>query len=151
MKKAYRAVMFSCLTPGRDARLLPRLRPRPAWPWALNSSRRRPVYFSSGSPYKIYRARKVLDWPKRCKLAHAFLWEYKSNRLKLAQLLGRHGGFLTQGGVRVTFTPTRRPAGLRAARVRRGGRGDKSECHFRKKAAGWDRKPGMKRLSCTAK
>ena len=22
------------------------------------------------------RARKVLDWPKRCKLAHAFMWEY---------------------------------------------------------------------------
>jgi hypothetical protein len=21
-------------------------------------------------------ARKVLGWPKRCKLAHAFLWEY---------------------------------------------------------------------------
>ena len=22
------------------------------------------------------KARKVLVWPKRCKLAHAFLWEY---------------------------------------------------------------------------
>jgi hypothetical protein len=30
----------------------------------------------------------VLGWPKRCKLAHAFLWEYSCNSLKLAQLLG---------------------------------------------------------------
>jgi hypothetical protein len=28
-------------------------------------------------------------------LAHAFLWEYRQKRLKLAQLLGRHGVFLT--------------------------------------------------------
>jgi hypothetical protein len=37
---------------------------------------------------------KVLGLPKRCKLAHAFLWDgYK--RLKLAQLLGQLGVFLT--------------------------------------------------------
>ena len=29
-------------------------------------------------------ARKVLGWPKRWKLDHAFLWEYSYNRLKLA-------------------------------------------------------------------
>ena len=49
------------------------------------------------------RARKVSGWPKRCKLAHAFLWEcncYKG--LKLAQLLGQPGVFLTPGGTRRT-------------------------------------------------
>ena len=40
-------------------------------------------------------AKKVLDWPKICKLAHAFLREYSYKRLKLAQLLGQLGGFLT--------------------------------------------------------
>ena len=40
-------------------------------------------------------ARKVLGWPKICKLAHAFLWEYSLKRLKLAQLLGQLGAFLT--------------------------------------------------------
>ena len=40
----------------------------------------------------ILRARKVLGWPKRCKLAHAFLWEHSYKRLKLqAQLLGQLG------------------------------------------------------------
>jgi hypothetical protein len=39
-------------------------------------------------------ARKVLGWPKRRKLAHAFPWEYMCKRLKLAQFLGRHGAFL---------------------------------------------------------
>ena len=28
---------------------------------------------------------------------------------------------------------------------------DKSDCHFRKAATEYDRKPGIKRLSCTAK
>ena len=37
----------------------------------------------------------MLDWPKNCKLAHAFLWEYWCKRLKLAQLLGQLGVFLT--------------------------------------------------------
>ena len=40
-------------------------------------------------------ARKLLGWPKICKLAHAFLWEYNYQRLKLAQLLGQLGVFLT--------------------------------------------------------
>jgi hypothetical protein len=37
----------------------------------------------------------VLHWPKICKLAHVFLWEYSYKRLKLAQLLAQLGGFLT--------------------------------------------------------
>jgi hypothetical protein len=37
----------------------------------------------------------VLGWPKICKLAHAFLWEYSHKRLELAQLLGQLGVFLT--------------------------------------------------------
>jgi hypothetical protein len=41
------------------------------------------------------RARKVLGWPTRCKLAQAFLREYSCKRLKLAQLLGQPGVFLT--------------------------------------------------------
>ena len=40
-------------------------------------------------------ARKVLGWPRRCKLAHEFLWEYSCKMLKLAQLLGQLGVFLT--------------------------------------------------------
>jgi hypothetical protein len=37
----------------------------------------------------------VLGWPKICKLAHVFLWECSYKRLKLAQLLGQRGVFLT--------------------------------------------------------
>ena len=37
----------------------------------------------------------MIGWTKLCKLVHAFLWENSHNRLKLAQLLGRHGAFLT--------------------------------------------------------
>jgi hypothetical protein len=33
--------------------------------------------------------RKSLGWPKRCTLAHAFLWEYSDKRLKLTQLMGQ--------------------------------------------------------------
>jgi hypothetical protein len=40
-------------------------------------------------------ARRVLGWPERYELAHAFLWEYSCKRLKLAQLLGQLGVFLT--------------------------------------------------------
>ena len=38
---------------------------------------------------------KVLGWPKRCKLALAFMWEHSYKGLKLAQLLGQLGVFLT--------------------------------------------------------
>jgi hypothetical protein len=37
----------------------------------------------------------VLGWPKRCRLAHVFLWEYSYKRLELAQVLGQLGVFLT--------------------------------------------------------
>ena len=46
-------------------------------------------------PPRVLPASKVLGWPKRYKLAHAFLWEYIYKRLKLAQLLGQLGDFLT--------------------------------------------------------
>jgi hypothetical protein len=39
---------------------------------------------------------KVLGWPRRCGLAHAFLWEHSCKKLELAQLLGRHGVLLTK-------------------------------------------------------
>jgi hypothetical protein len=38
-----------------------------------------------------------LGWPKRCQLAHAFLWGASYKRLKLTQLLGQLGVFLTPG------------------------------------------------------
>ena len=40
-------------------------------------------------------ARKV-RWPKRYKLAHALPWEYSYKGLRLAQLLGQLGVFLTR-------------------------------------------------------
>jgi hypothetical protein len=55
---------------------------------AASSARNTPA--SCGAP-----PRKVLGWPNRCKLAHAFLWEYSYKRLKLVQLLGQLGFFLT--------------------------------------------------------
>ena len=39
----------------------------------------------------------VRSRPKRCKLAHAFLWEYSDKGLKMAQLLGQHGVSLASG------------------------------------------------------
>jgi hypothetical protein len=48
------------------------------------------------------RARTVLGWPKRRKLAHAFLWKYSYKRLKLAQLLAQLGVFLTWARVAST-------------------------------------------------
>ena len=41
-------------------------------------------------------ARKAFGWPKRCKLACAFTWDYIYKGLKLAQLLGQLGVFLTR-------------------------------------------------------
>ena len=43
-------------------------------------------------------ARKLLGWPKICKLAHTFLWEHSCKGEKLAQLLGQLGVFLTEAG-----------------------------------------------------
>ena len=39
----------------------------------------------------------MFGWPKRCKLARAFLWEHSYKTLMLAQLLGQLGVFLTLG------------------------------------------------------
>ena len=62
--------------------------PRPSIPPSPN----RPHVGSDRAPQ---RARMVLGWPKICKLAHAFLWECNHKQLKLAQLLGQVGVFLT--------------------------------------------------------
>jgi hypothetical protein len=45
-------------------------------------------------------ARKVSGCPKICKLAHAFMWEYSDEMIKLAQLLGQLGVFFAGGGRR---------------------------------------------------
>ena len=58
------------------------------------------------------RARKVLGWPKRWKLAHAFPWEYSCKRLKLAQLLGQPGVFLTAARS-ASSAPSSRATGAR--------------------------------------
>jgi hypothetical protein len=58
----------------------------------------RPVLAAAGSTSAVAQsapARKALGWPKRCKLTHAFLWEYCYKRLKFAQRLGQLGVFLT--------------------------------------------------------
>jgi hypothetical protein len=52
----------------------------------------RPSQRADSSPI----ARKVLGWPKRCKLAHAFLWEFSYKRLKLAQPLCQLAVFPTR-------------------------------------------------------
>ena len=51
-----------------------------------------------------FQARKVFGWPKRCRLAHAFLQKYSYKRLKLAQLLGQLGVFLTSAARRPSLT-----------------------------------------------
>jgi hypothetical protein len=47
----------------------------------------------------------VSGWPKRSKLAHAFLWGYSDKRLELAQLLGQRGAFLTWDGLPLIAPP----------------------------------------------
>ena len=55
----------------------------------------------------------VLGWPKRCKLARAFRWEYNSyKRLDLAQLLGQRGVFLTFACVAPTAASRRRSSAV---------------------------------------
>jgi hypothetical protein len=56
-------------------------------------------------------SRKVLGWPRRCKLAHAFRWEYSYKRLKLAHRLGQLGAFLTKGTL-TALCPVYREAGI---------------------------------------
>jgi hypothetical protein len=95
--------------------------PRSTWcaPPAVQQFVRHPVYCLRGSLSKIHRAAReclyhrgltlcrslcwaqeslkhawgetMSDWPKRCRLARAFRWEYGHQRLKLAQLLGQRG------------------------------------------------------------
>jgi hypothetical protein len=57
----------------------------------------RPAAYSAGSTSADmpWPSEKGVSWPKICKLAHAFLWGYSYKRLKLAQLLGQLGTFLT--------------------------------------------------------
>jgi hypothetical protein len=49
-------------------------------------------------------ARKVLGWPKIRELAHTFLWEYGYKMMKLAQLLGQLGVFLTLDVMLINFS-----------------------------------------------
>ena len=49
----------------------------------------------------VASVRKVVGWPKKCKLTHAFLWEYSCKWLKLAQLLGQLGVVLAPGVVQL--------------------------------------------------
>ena len=56
--------------------------------------------FTTRARQRVHPARKMLGWPKRCKLAHAILREYCYERPKLAQLLGQLGVFLTHRGAR---------------------------------------------------
>jgi hypothetical protein len=53
---------------------------------------------------------------QRCKLAHAFLWEYKYKELKLAQLLGQLGIFLASKGA--VALPFQKPRRLSCCRIR---------------------------------
>ena len=62
---------------------------------------------------------KVLGWPRRCGLAHAFLWEHSCKKLKLAQLLGQRGVFLTCGDTQ--------PGGWEGPARREGGGGIRPE------------------------
>jgi hypothetical protein len=61
----------------------------PGWPASSLSPAR------LGACGRPRQARKVLGWPNRCKSARTFLWEYSDDMLKLAQLLGQLGVFLT--------------------------------------------------------
>ena len=61
-------------------------------------------------------ARKVLGWPKRCKLAHAFRWKYCYKGLKLAKLLDQLGAFLTSFRAEVLGWPKRYKLALHSCR-----------------------------------
>ena len=75
------------------------------------------IRLSDADPRQTCIAKKVLGWPKRCKLAHALPWEYSYKRLQLAQLLGQLGVFLTWC---TPVVPNSRPraAGLPPATLR---------------------------------
>ena len=61
------------------------------------AARRQPSRRRRAAAREVSGERKLLGWPKICKLARASLWEHSDKRLKLAQLLGQLGGFLTLG------------------------------------------------------
>ena len=65
------------------------LRPSPPRPRCRTSG------CSDRRPSEASCARKVSGWPKRSTLARAFVWEYSYNMLKLGQILGQLGAFLT--------------------------------------------------------
>ena len=71
----------------------------PASSARMHSCRRTTSYVSASQRWleddRVAKARQASGRPKRCKLAHAFRWEYSYKKLKLAQLLGQHGVFLT--------------------------------------------------------
>ena len=66
-------------------------------------------------------ARKVLGWPRRCKLAHAFLRGYSDKKLKLAQLLGQLGVFLTLPSLKYSLSVTLQGAGTGSLHATHGG------------------------------
>ena len=81
----------------------------PGSPGRGRSSGRRPASGSPPSPPGP-AARKLLGWRKIFKLAHAFRWEYSYRTLKLAQLLGQLGVFLTKTAQRARWLSDPRPA-----------------------------------------
>jgi hypothetical protein len=96
-------------------------------------------FFHLRSDARPHAASKVSGWPKICKLAHAYLWEYSYKGLKLAQLLGRIGVFLTCfHGHEVA--PRGQPRLQAPPRVR-------SHCHFRKRGTEYVSGSGMKWMS----
>ena len=59
----------------------------------------------------------MLGWPKRWSLAHALPWESSAKRLKLAQLLGQLGVFITLSSVVAAATSRSLSKSLRSLRV----------------------------------
>jgi hypothetical protein len=81
---------------GRHNHIRPSSKPAARSRWArCHGAASGPTPAGPPRPAGPAEAGKVLGWPKLCKLAHAFLWEYSYKRLKLAQLLGQLGVFLT--------------------------------------------------------
>jgi hypothetical protein len=55
---------------------------------------------------EVRAARKLIGWPKLCKLAHAFRWEYSCKRLRLARLLANFASFSLTGPAGPRLLPT---------------------------------------------
>ena len=69
----------------------------PLPPGARARSVRRQPMSARGKHKASAAAREVSGRPKRCKMAHAFLWGHSYKRLQSVQLLGQLGVFLTAG------------------------------------------------------